>query len=207
MLRPGLHQLQRAASGVLVAQVSLRGEDAPLELVGVASGLQHVRIVVGFQQHGIRAAHGVHPALLRAAYVRGDGEARAAALEAQAHRLIGVVGRGEGRHVQRAQVEVLSRFHLAAQLRIHRADLALHARPGARRGVDGQAVLAGEHAHAAGVVAVLVGHQDCRQLGWLDADLAQLVGDARAGESGVHQYVGASAAHVDCVSARAAKQR
>ena len=117
------------------------------------------------------------------------------------------MGRGEARDLHRAEEKADLRLDHALILRRNRADLPLHGRPGARRGVDRQVEFAGEHAHAADVIDVLVGDENAAELSRRHAHALQRLHHPRAGEPRVHQNVRAVAADVDGVAAGAAEQR
>ena len=99
LARARADQLAGGLPCVVVGEMAAPGEDALLQIVGIRPGLEHVGVVVGFQQHRVAPGDVLQPALAHAADVRGQREPRRAALEAEAAGLQRVVGRGKGHDV------------------------------------------------------------------------------------------------------------
>ena len=205
--RPIAHQRDGGAPGIVVGEVAAAAEDALLERVGVRPGAQHIRVIVGFQHHGVRAGGDVQPTVAHTADVRGHAEARRAQRKTVAHGLSGVVGDVEGHDAHAAEEKVLHRLDHAHVLRRHAAELFLHGHPCALRGVNGQVEAARQHAHAANVVDVFMGDEQAGELPRLNADPAQFGDYARAGNARVDEQMSAVATRVDAVAAGAAEER
>ena len=72
---------------------------------GIRAHLQHVEIVIGFEQQHVRAAQVELDGFGNVAQIGGDADAHALRLEAEAHRIDGVVRNAEALHFDIADLE------------------------------------------------------------------------------------------------------
>ena len=199
-----LIQLQQRFTAGFIAQVPIAAQDARLELRGIMIVcVQHIDVMVAFQQHDIRARQRLQRFLGKHADIRGRGHAVPAIIHAIAYRLRRVVRDAIGHNARIANVKGFAAFKHPAAAGSNIAQGALHGLPGAVVCVNRHMVFAAEDAHALDMIAVLVRNQDTAEGFGQYADAGKPLADRAAGQSRVNQQPGIACTDIYGVSAGA----
>jgi len=179
-----------------IGEVAGAAHDALLDVPGVGADLEHVEIVIGFENQKIGVAKMLLDQLGHVAKVGDDGDLHAGGAEREADGIGGVVGDGEGRDFDIADFEFQAGadvFDAAGSFRRrigeHFFDFAVR-----RLGeVGGTIPIASELGQAVAVVGVLVGDEDgVHVLGTGAAESFEAADDFLAAETGVYEESGAA---------------
>ena len=151
------------AGGVGIVEVARAAAYAVLEVAGIGSVLEHLRVVVGLDHHVVGVAQLLAHRIGHLAHVGHEAEADVLHLDAVAAVGHAVVGHGEGGDGEGAEDEGLAVgddvTQFAGHLLVHEA-VAVHADVSAGLRIDGQVERLGKGADRLHMVGMVVGSKD-----------------------------------------------
>ena len=180
---------------------------AALERIRIRADLEHVNIVIGFQQHKVAPCGEGKEPLVKAAYVRHYGHMLAAAAQREAYAFRRVVRSWEREHIKLLYKKVASCNEHAGHAV---AQLAYYGRHGAERAfvcVNGNMVTSAEYAHALCMVAVVMGNEYGVYRIERNADFRHGFSRGAARKAAVYQYARAAAFGKEHIAGGAAVHR
>ena len=186
--------LHKVGSRLFVAEMSRRACDATLEVGGVGSALQHVGVVVGFDNQVVSSVDVGGGGFGDMARVGSEDERASQNLHAIADGIVGIVGHLEGGDGKVAEAEgdvLLNVVHGGDELL--RSDVVtVDADVSLARGIDGQLATLAQGAEGLDMVGMIVGDEDSRDALEGYAHVAQVLTDGAHGDAGIDEDAVAS---------------
>jgi len=148
----------------VIGKVAGAGKDALLDDPGIGPDLEHVEIVIGFEDEAIGLAEMDSHVVRQVAEIRADGDFCAVGAEGESDRVGRVVRNGERVHVDIADGEALAGlngFDTSEALAESVGEYALERFHGGLGDVEGRFPEAEDLREAVAMIGVLVGDEDC----------------------------------------------
>ncbi len=183
----GIELVAEVVADHFIRKVSVAAHHALLYGPGVRADLQHVEIVIGFEQQHVGAAQMELDGIGNVAEVGDDADVDALRVKTVAHGIDGVVGDGEAVDVDIADGEARASLET---LQARRGVLPIDERRGLVRHVDGGGGFFRETDETGDVIAMLVGDEDGVEATGLLTDGGEPPGEFLEAEAGVDEDAG-----------------
>ena len=189
--------------GLDIREMAPRPFDALLEIGGIGSGCEHVRVVIALKENRVDGRDEMNKILEHVAEVGHDTEPFRTRTHDESRAIRAVMRRGDRLYQHIAESEVVARPEVTHVLKLAESAPRRCCSERSRSDIDWEAVLSLKHAGVPNVITVIVGDYHCIDLSDVPPVGNEPLSSLHAGDAGVEQELHTTCFHVNAVTVAA----